>query len=113
MGEIYLYKDQELLNTSEIIIHPDYNVFTKRFDLALLKLTDLLVISKYVWPVSLPEDNVIFSSTDQCWLAGWGRFFENGKHSWGGKMERQRGHFRVFPSMSLPRGLASSVETSG
>ncbi|XP_051024182.1 serine protease 28-like [Acomys russatus] len=76
VGEIYLYKDQTLLNASNIIIHPDFNVFTKRFDLALLKLTDLLVISKDVRPVSLPEDNITFNSTDQCWLAGWGRFLD-------------------------------------
>ncbi|XP_013202478.1 serine protease 28-like [Microtus ochrogaster] len=42
VGEIFLYKEQELLNTSKIIIHPDFNVFNKRFDLALLKLTNLL-----------------------------------------------------------------------
>lgn len=69
MGEIYLYKEQELLNTTEIFIHPNYNNLNKRFDLALLKLTTVL---NYVWPVSLPEYNLTFNSNDWCWLAGWG-----------------------------------------
>ncbi|XP_052614217.1 serine protease 28-like [Peromyscus californicus insignis] len=77
VGEIYLYKEQELLNTSKIIIHPKFNIFNKRFDLALLKLTTLLTVSNYVCPVSLPKDNSTFNSSDQCWLTGWGNLLEN------------------------------------
>ncbi|KAM7333140.1 hypothetical protein ACRRTK_006460 [Alexandromys fortis] len=66
VGEIFMYKKQELLNTSKIIIHPDFNVFNKKFDLALLKPTNRL--SKYR-PISLPKENLTFNSNDQCWLA--------------------------------------------
>lgn len=38
---------------------------------------------------------------------------ENGKHSWSCKVERQSGRRTIFPALSLPRELASSVETKG
>lgn len=104
MGEVYLYKEQELLNISRIVIHPDYNHFNKRFDVALMQLTALLITSTLVGPVSLPKDSSTFNSTDQCWLAGWGNILQDSKHRWGGKMERQRGHCTVSPSMFLLEG---------
>ncbi|XP_021005649.1 serine protease 28 [Mus caroli] len=77
VGEVYLYKEQELLNISRIIIHPDYNDISKRFDLALMQLTALLVTSTNVSPVSLPKDSSTFVSTDQCWLVGWGNLLQH------------------------------------
>ncbi|XP_028616847.1 serine protease 28-like [Grammomys surdaster] len=77
VGEVYLYKEQELLNISRIAIHPDYNHFNKRFDVALMQLAALLITSTRVSPVSLPKDSSTFNSTDQCWLAGWGKILQN------------------------------------
>ena len=82
MGEVYLYKEQELLNISRIIIHPDYNDVRKRFDLALMQLTALLVTSTNVSPVSLPKDSSPFDSTDPCWLVGWCNLLQRGKQRW-------------------------------
>ncbi|XP_052051219.1 serine protease 28-like [Apodemus sylvaticus] len=77
VGEVYLYKEQDLLNISRIILHPDFNQFSKRFDVALMQLTAHLVTSTHVSPVSLPNASSIFNSTDQCWLAGWGNVHQN------------------------------------
>ncbi|XP_052051218.1 serine protease 28-like [Apodemus sylvaticus] len=77
VGEVYLYKEQDLLNISRIILHPDFNQFSKRFDVALMQLTASLVTSTHVSQVSLPNNNSTFNSTDQCWLAGWGNVHKN------------------------------------
>lgn len=71
VGEVYLYKEQELLNVRRIIFYPDENQFNERFDVALMQLTALLLTSTHVSSVSLPKDSSAFNSTDSVgWLAG-------------------------------------------
>lgn len=102
VGEVYLYKEQELLNVRRIIFYPDENQFNERFDVALMQLTALLLTSTHVSSVSLPKDSSAFNSTDQCWLAGWGNRLQNGKPSCGGK-ERRGDIAQSLPPFSSPR----------
>lgn len=101
VGEVFLYKEQELLNVRRIIFRPDENQFNERFDVALVQLTALLLTSTHVSSVSLPKDSSTFNSTDQCWLAG----------ATVSKMvrlavveRRDEGTLPVSPSIFLPEG---------
>lgn len=56
------------------IIHPGYKVTSNGYenDLALVKLKKKITFSKDVAPVRLPNPADAFSTSTNCWIAGWG-----------------------------------------
>ena len=74
----HLYKDDKLLTVSKIIPHPNFYTPQKGADIALLKLTKPVKISRKVRPVSLPPASMKFPSGMWCWVTGWGDIREDG-----------------------------------
>ena len=69
------HADQER-GISERIRHPEYNDYTFRHDLALLRLDTPVNTSVYV-PTCLPDPNTDYTGSG-VWVLGWGRTHEGG-----------------------------------
>lgn len=59
--------------------HPDYNDFTQRNDIALIKLPQPSVYNDYVRPLCLNTIVEEETTFDTCFVAGWGFTMEDGK----------------------------------
>ncbi|XP_060088509.1 LOW QUALITY PROTEIN: transmembrane protease serine 9 [Heteronotia binoei] len=60
-----------------IVKHPSYNTETADYDVALLRLADPLVFTKYIQPVCLPAASHIFPPGKKCLISGWGYLKED------------------------------------
>jgi serine protease 7 (enterokinase) len=59
----------------EVILHPkmiQFKTGLTEWDLALLHLKLPLLYTDYVQPICFPDENDVFPTNSQCYLAGWG-----------------------------------------
>nr|XP_023020675.1 mediator of DNA damage checkpoint protein 1-like [Leptinotarsa decemlineata] len=75
-GEWKLGIDEEplpfqIVKVAAIIRHPDYKFGSYQNDMAVLKLTEKLRVTKNVGTICLPEPNTV--STANCKVTGWGK----------------------------------------
>lgn len=62
-----------------IYVHSEYNSITSyNFDIALIRLNRPAIIKRGVSPVCLPDDNIIFPESSECWITGWGTLSPGG-----------------------------------
>ncbi|KAJ3598041.1 hypothetical protein NHX12_001555 [Muraenolepis orangiensis] len=64
-----------------IISHPDYNSMTYDYDIALLELSQPLVLSNTIQPICLPASSHVFPSGIPCWVTGWGTLREGAQQT--------------------------------
>jgi secreted trypsin-like serine protease len=60
------------ISPSEIVIHPDWNPFNRRYDadIAAMILDDNIPYTKYIRPICIPS---IESKSNEGWISGWGK----------------------------------------
>nr|XP_045017243.1 serine protease 28-like [Jaculus jaculus] len=75
VGEVYLYTGGKLLGIHQIIRHPNATISNLGSDVALLRLVAPVAMNDYVRPVTLPQHGDNFTSSDECWLTGWGNYY--------------------------------------
>ncbi|CAL4110715.1 unnamed protein product, partial [Meganyctiphanes norvegica] len=63
--------DEQIIKVSQIIPHPDYNIFNFANDIAILKLSKPLEFTHYVQAISLPP-HPGFHASGECTMSGWG-----------------------------------------
>jgi len=59
-------------DVSKLIVHPKYNSFTIKNDIALIRLTKDVEFNKMVNPINLPEQGQRFEGNKKCVITGWG-----------------------------------------
>lgn len=66
---------------SEVVIHPQFDYFAKRYDIAMLRLSTNATINDFVRTACLPstQDQSDFPAGTLCTVTGWGETSENGK----------------------------------
>lgn len=64
-----------------IIIHPDFNLMTTDYDIALLELSEPLEFSNTIQPICLPSSSHVFPAGTSCWVTGWGALREGAQGS--------------------------------
>ncbi|XP_077188461.1 transmembrane protease serine 9 [Paroedura picta] len=64
-------------DVGHIVKHPSYNTDTADYDVALLRLADPLVFTKYIQPVCLPTASHTFPPGKKCLISGWGYLKED------------------------------------
>uniref|UniRef100_H2Z616 Peptidase S1 domain-containing protein n=1 Tax=Ciona savignyi TaxID=51511 RepID=H2Z616_CIOSA len=61
------------LNSSQIYLHPMYNIWLKRYDIALVRLDPPLQYSRKVAPLCLPNiTKLSVQPGELCYVTGWG-----------------------------------------
>ncbi|XP_021172130.2 suppressor of tumorigenicity 14 protein homolog [Fundulus heteroclitus] len=70
--------DALMRKVKRIIPHPDYNLFTNDYDIALLELSEPLEFSNTIQPICLPSSSHVFPAGMSCWVTGWGTLREGG-----------------------------------
>lgn len=75
------YKQDGVLHRKvrKIISHPNYNMMTYDYDIALLELSEPLVFSNTIQPICLPAASHVFPAGMSCWVTGWGAMREGGR----------------------------------
>ena len=64
-----------------IYVHSEYNSITlDNFDIALIRLNRPAIIKRGVSPVCLPDDNITFPESSECWITGWGTLSPGGNY---------------------------------
>ncbi|KAM4717151.1 serine protease 27-like [Anableps anableps] len=64
--------------SSQIIVHPDYDSGSNDNDLALVKLPSAVEFTNYIRPVCLAADGSVFADGLDCWVTGFGTINEDG-----------------------------------
>ncbi|XP_029970000.1 uncharacterized protein prss56 [Salarias fasciatus] len=80
VGEFDITKtdpDEQVLKVNRIISHPKFNPKTLNNDIALVELTNPVVMSEHVTPVCLPSGSEPPAGSP-CLVAGWGSLYEEG-----------------------------------
>lgn len=70
VNEVYPHQDAQV---SKIIKHKDYYGGALYNDVALIFLTDPLILRENVGTLCLPPQNYKFSSKVRCYATGWGK----------------------------------------
>lgn len=67
----------------KVVVHEDYNWTTSDSDLALLKLSQDVMLNEYVVPACLPKPELLrtLSSVRLSSVSGWGRVTQHGAAS--------------------------------
>ncbi|KAK2898487.1 hypothetical protein Q8A67_009905 [Cirrhinus molitorella] len=68
----------QAIGTSKIIVHEDWNSFTIRNDIALIKLETPVTASDTITPTCLPTSGDVLPHNAACYVTGWGRLYTNG-----------------------------------
>ncbi|XP_061667144.1 serine protease 28-like [Syngnathoides biaculeatus] len=58
---------------SQVIVHPEYDSFTRQNDVALMRLSSPLVFTDYIRPICVASRSSAFNNGTRCWATGWGR----------------------------------------
>ncbi|KAM9299531.1 chymotrypsin-C-like [Gastrophryne carolinensis] len=66
------------ISPEKIIVHEQWNSFTIRNDIALIKLAQPVPLSDTIQPSCLPADGAILPQDFPCYVTGWGRLYTNG-----------------------------------
>ncbi|XP_008316134.1 suppressor of tumorigenicity 14 protein homolog [Cynoglossus semilaevis] len=61
-----------------IIAHQDYNPLTYDNDIALMELSQEVVLNQNIWPICLPSSTHDFPAGQEAWITGWGATREGG-----------------------------------
>lgn len=71
-GSAMLYRGGNLNEITRIIQHEQFNPFTMDFDFSLLELTNLMMFTQHIRPVSLPKVLDDFPPGTSAFVSGWG-----------------------------------------
>ncbi|CAL4096346.1 unnamed protein product, partial [Meganyctiphanes norvegica] len=63
--------DEQIIEVSQIIPHPEYSIYNMENDIAILKLSTPLEFNKYVQAIDLPPYTG-FHASGECTMSGWG-----------------------------------------
>lgn len=66
-----------------IIAHQDYNPLTYDNDIALMELSQEVVLNQNIWPICLPSSTHDFPAGQEAWITGWGATREGGENGKG------------------------------
>lgn len=61
--------------------HPQFNSYTRDYDISLLQLQKELKFSAQVYPINLPNENEVIDPGTEAVVTGWGILRENGNVS--------------------------------
>uniref|UniRef100_A0A1I8AXQ5 Peptidase S1 domain-containing protein n=1 Tax=Meloidogyne hapla TaxID=6305 RepID=A0A1I8AXQ5_MELHA len=64
-------------NVISINIHPLYQIVNSAYDVALLKISPLVIFNDFIWPICLPSKPP--KNNGMCVVTGWGRLKEGGE----------------------------------
>ncbi|KAL2086461.1 hypothetical protein ACEWY4_017520 [Coilia grayii] len=70
---------EESRAVSRIVPHPNYNIFAKDNDIALLQLSTPVSFSDHIRPVCLAASGSVFLNGTNSWVTGFGNTAEGGK----------------------------------
>ncbi|XP_069801899.1 transmembrane protease serine 2 isoform X2 [Dendropsophus ebraccatus] len=71
-----------MYSVERVIAHPNYNTETKDNDIALMKLKNSITFTATtIRPVCLPNTGMPWTSTQSCWISGWGYTKQGGTTS--------------------------------
>uniref|UniRef100_A0A3Q1FNQ0 Elastase-1-like n=1 Tax=Acanthochromis polyacanthus TaxID=80966 RepID=A0A3Q1FNQ0_9TELE len=113
LGEHNLVTDsgrEQVLDVSQVVIHPDFDVLTKMYDIALLKLSSAASLNSYVQLGALPPSGEILPNNSYCYLTGWGRTSADGPIS--NELKQAFLASVDFETCSSPDWLGSDVKTT-
>ncbi|XP_041649005.1 suppressor of tumorigenicity 14 protein homolog [Cheilinus undulatus] len=79
MQDQYKQDDVQRRSLKKIISHPDYNIMTFDYDVALLELSEPLEFTNTIQPICLPSSSHVFPAGMSCWVTGWGALREGGQ----------------------------------
>lgn len=66
-------------SVAEIVLHPNYTVYTSDNDVALLRLSSPVEFTDYIRPVCLAANGSEVSSGTETWVTGWGDIEDGGE----------------------------------
>ncbi|XP_018428466.1 PREDICTED: serine protease 53 [Nanorana parkeri] len=69
-----------LRQIKKVVPHPDYKLKTGENDIALVEMNYGVTFSDHILPICLASNQSI-STTNDCWVIGWGRLHPSGKAS--------------------------------
>ncbi|XP_061572531.1 suppressor of tumorigenicity 14 protein homolog [Cololabis saira] len=81
MQDQYKQEDVQFRKVKRIVTHPDYNMMTFDYDIALLELAEPLALTNTIQPICLPSSSHVFPAGMSCWVTGWGALREGGQKS--------------------------------
>uniref|UniRef100_A0A3Q1GK62 pancreatic elastase n=1 Tax=Acanthochromis polyacanthus TaxID=80966 RepID=A0A3Q1GK62_9TELE len=76
LGEHDLYTNsgrEQILDISQVYVHPDWDSYTITNDIALLKLSSPATLNSYIQLGALPPSGEILPNNSYCYITGWGR----------------------------------------
>uniref|UniRef100_A0A3Q1F1D9 pancreatic elastase n=1 Tax=Acanthochromis polyacanthus TaxID=80966 RepID=A0A3Q1F1D9_9TELE len=84
LGEHDLYTNsgrEQILDISQVYVHPDWDSYTITNDIALLKLSSPATLNSYIQLGALPPSGEILPNNSYCYITGWGRTATDGNIS--------------------------------
>lgn len=69
---VTLPSEAQTRQVSEVFIHPEYNLETRNFDVALLKFSMPFPLTDYIRTICAPSSNMNFEPGTMCYMTGWG-----------------------------------------
>lgn len=61
---------EQNVGVSKIIIHENYKIGTDEYDIAVMIMSENAKISKYIYPICLPETNSVLKPGALCYVTG-------------------------------------------
>ncbi|CAL1611392.1 unnamed protein product [Knipowitschia caucasica] len=79
MQDQYKHDDVQRRSIHRIVPHPEYNMMTFDYDVALLELSEPLEFTNSIRPICLPSSSHVFPAGMSCWVTGWGALREGAR----------------------------------
>ena len=61
---------EQIVSVSKIIIHENYDFSGDEYDIAVMIMSENAKISKYIYPICLPETNAVLKPGALCYVTG-------------------------------------------